>query len=146
MKIRDHSREELSFYSNATTDIEFKFPFGFGELWGIADRTDYDLKAHMNHSSEDLTYFDQELNEKYIPYCIEPSLGVDRLLLSVMCSAYDEEYIKDGDIRTVLRFHPAIAPVKLVYYLYQKKLSDKAMIVYEKLSKNIIVSMMNQEL
>ena len=94
LKIRDHSREELSFYSNATTDIEFKFPFGFGELWGIADRTDYDLKAHMNHSSEDLTYFDQELNEKYIPYCIEPSLGVDRLLLSVMCSAYDEEYIK----------------------------------------------------
>ncbi len=135
LRIRDHSREELSFYSNATTDIEFKFPFGFGELWGIADRTDYDLKAHMNHSSEDLTYFDQELNEKYIPYCIEPSLGVDRLLLSVMCSAYDEECIKDGDIRTVLRFHPAVAPVKIGVLPLSKKLSDKAMIVYEKLSK-----------
>lgn len=135
LRIRDHSKEELSFYSNATTDIEFRFPFGFGELWGIADRTDYDLKAHMNHSSEDLVYFDQELNEKYIPYCIEPSLGVDRLLLSVICSAYDEEEIKDGDIRTVLRFHPAIAPVKIGVLPLSKKLSDKAIRVYEKLSK-----------
>ena len=135
LRIRDHSKEELSFYSNATSDIEFKFPFGFGELWGIADRTDYDLKAHMNHSSEELVYFDQELNEKYIPYCIEPSLGVDRLLLSVLCNAYDEEELKDSDIRTVLRFHPAIAPIKIGVLPLSKKLSDKAVSVYNKLSK-----------
>lgn len=135
LRIRDHSKDELSFYSNATSDIEFKFPFGFGELWGIADRTDYDLKAHMNHSSEELVYFDQELNEKYIPYCIEPSLGVDRLLLSVLCNAYDEEELKDSDIRTVLRFHPAIAPIKIGVLPLSKKLSDKAVSVYNKLSK-----------
>ncbi|BAK81819.1 glycine--tRNA ligase [Candidatus Arthromitus sp. SFB-rat-Yit] len=135
LRIRDHSKEELSFYSNATSDIEFKFPFGFGELWGIADRTDYDLKAHMNHSSEELVYFDQELNEKYIPYCIEPSLGVDRLLLSVLCNAYDEEEIKECDTRIVLRLHPAVAPIKIGVFPLSKKLSDKAMGVYDKLSK-----------
>lgn len=135
IRIRDHSKEELSFYSNATTDIEYKFPFGFGELWGIADRTDYDLKAHMTHSGQDLEYFDQELNEKYIPYCIEPSLGVDRLFLTILCDAYNEEKLADGDIRTVLKLHPFIAPVKIGIFPLSKKLSTKSQEVYEKLSK-----------
>lgn len=135
LRIRDHSQEELSFYSNATSDIEFKFPFGFGELWGIADRTDYDLKAHMNHSGEELVYFDPETSEKYVPYCIEPSLGVERLLLAILCNSYDEEEIKEGDIRTVLRLHPFISPVKVGVLPLSKKLSEKALEVYEKLSK-----------
>ncbi len=135
LRIRDHSQEELSFYSNATSDIEFKFPFGFGELWGIADRTDYDLKAHINHSGEELVYFDPETNEKYVPYCIEPSLGVERLLLAILCNAYDEEEIKEGDTRTVLRLHPFISPVKVGVLPLSKKLSEKALDVYEKLSK-----------
>ena len=112
LKMRDHSKEELSHYSNATTDIEYKFPFGWGELWGIADRTDYDLKQHAEHSKEDLSYFDPTTNEKYVPYCVEPSLGADRITLAFLCEAYDEEEVTEGDIRVVLHFHPAIAPVK----------------------------------
>ena len=111
--LRDHSPEELCFYSKGTTDIEFLFPFGWGELWGIADRTDYDLTQHQNTSGQDMTYFDDEKKEKYIPYVIEPSLGADRVVLAFLCAAYDEEEIGEGDVRTVLHFHPALAPVKI---------------------------------
>ncbi len=135
MRYRDHDAEELSFYSNATTDIEFLFPFGWGELWGIADRTDYDLTQHQNVSKEDMSYFDDEKKEKYIPYVIEPSLGADRVTLAFLCSAYDEEELEGGDVRTVLHFHPAIAPVKAAVLPLSKKLSDQAGKIYEELSK-----------
>ena len=139
MRIRDHSAEELSHYSKATTDIEYMFPFGWGELWGIADRTDFDLKQHQDHSKQDMTYFDQDKNEKYIPYCIEPSLGADRVTLAFLCEAYDEEVVgeKDGkeDIRTVLRFHPAIAPIKAAVLPLSKKLSEPAEKLYINLAK-----------
>lgn len=138
LKMRDHSKEELSHYSNATTDIEFKFPFGWGELWGIADRTDFDLKQHMELSKEDLSYFDPNTNEKYIPYCIEPSLGADRVALAFLCDAYDEEEVAEGDVRTVLRFHPAIAPVKIAVLPLSKKLGDDAYKVYEMLIKKFV--------
>lgn len=134
LRIRDHEAEELSHYSKATTDIEYKFPFGFGELWGIADRTDFDLKQHANHSSQDLSYFDQTTNEKYIPYCIEPSLGADRVTLAFLCEAYDEEEVAEGDIRNVMRFHPALAPVKVGILPLSKKLSEGALKIYENLS------------
>ncbi|HZW97789.1 MAG: glycine--tRNA ligase [Clostridiaceae bacterium] len=133
LRLRNHSSEELSFYSLATTDIEFLYPFGWGELWGIADRTDYDLKQHMEHSRQDLRYFDPITNEKYIPYVIEPSLGVDRLTLAVLCDAYDEEELPDGDIRTVLRFHPALAPVKIAVLPLSAKLKDEAYLLYEQI-------------
>ncbi|MCX7746850.1 MAG: glycine--tRNA ligase [Clostridia bacterium] len=135
LKMRDHSKEELSHYSNATTDIEFKFPFGWGELWGIADRTDFDLKQHMEHSKEDLSYFDPATNEKYVPYCIEPSLGADRVALAFLCDAYEEEELEGGDVRTVLRFHPAIAPIKIAVLPLSKKLRDETYKVYEILAK-----------
>jgi glycyl-tRNA synthetase, dimeric type len=111
-RLREHDEDELSHYSNATTDIEYKFPFGWGELWGIASRTDYDLRQHMEHSNEDFRYHDPETNEKYIPYCIEPSLGLDRMTLAFLTDAYDEEELESGDSRTVLRLHPALAPFK----------------------------------
>lgn len=139
MRIRDHEKEELSHYSKATSDIEFLFPFGWGELWGIADRTDFDLTQHQNTSGEDMSYFDQEANEKYIPYVIEPSLGADRVTLAFLCSAYDEEEVGEGDVRTVLHFHPAIAPVKAAVLPLSKKLSEKATEVYHMLSKNFNV-------
>ncbi|HJC51443.1 MAG TPA: glycine--tRNA ligase [Candidatus Anaerostipes avistercoris] len=135
MRVRDHEQEELSHYSKATSDIEFLFPFGWGELWGIADRTDYDLTQHQNTSGEDLTYFDPEKKERYIPYVIEPSLGADRVTLAFLCSAYDEEVLEGGDTRTVLRFHPAIAPVKIGILPLSKKLSGEALKVYEELVK-----------
>ncbi|HPC99823.1 MAG TPA: glycine--tRNA ligase [Acetivibrio sp.] len=135
LKMRDHSKEELSHYSNATTDIEYKFPFGWGELWGIADRTDFDLKQHAEHSKEDLSYFDPNTNEKYVPYCIEPSLGADRVTLAFLCEAYDEEEVAEGDIRVVLHFHPALAPVKITVLPLSKKLGDDAFKVYEMLTK-----------
>jgi len=135
LKLRDHDAEELSFYSNATTDIEFLFPFGWGELWGIADRTDYDLKQHMEHSKDDLSYFDPTTNVKYVPYCIEPSLGADRVTLAFLCNAYTEEEVTEGDVRTVLHFHPALAPIKVAILPLSKKLGDEAYKVYEKLSK-----------
>ena len=138
IRLRDHSPEELSHYSNGTTDIEFTFPFGWGELWGIADRTNYDLKQHMEHSKEDMTYLDPETNEKYIPYCIEPSLGCDRVALAFLCNAYDEEEIAEGDVRTVLHLHPALAPYKVAVLPLSKKLSEKAEEVYSNLSKKFM--------
>ncbi len=135
LRARDHSPEELCFYSKATTDVEFLFPFGWGELWGIADRTDYDLTQHQNTSGEDMSYFDDESKEKYIPYVIEPSLGADRVTLAFLCSAYDEELMEDGKTRTVLHFHPAIAPVKIGVLPLSKKLNDGALEIYTQLSK-----------
>ncbi len=138
MRLRDHSKEELSHYSTATSDIEFKFPFGWGELWGIANRTNYDLNKHLEYSGEDLSYFDPVTNEKYVPYCIEPSLGADRVALAFLCDAYDEEEIAEGDVRTVLRLHPALAPIKATILPLSKKLGDKAIDVYNILSKHFI--------
>ena len=138
IRLRDHSKEELVFYSKATTDIEFAFPFGWGELWGIADRTDYDLSKHMEHSKQDLRYLDQETNEKFLPYCIEPSLGCDRAALAFLCNSYEEEEIEEGDTRIVLHLHPAIAPFKLAVLPLSKKLSEKAEEIYTKLSKRFM--------
>ena len=135
IRMRDHSPEELSHYSKGTTDIEYKFPFGWGELWGIANRTDYDLKQHMEHSKEDMNYFDPVTNEKYIPYCIEPSVGVDRLVLALLSEAYDEEEVAEGDTRTVLHFHPAVAPIKIAVLPLSKKLGEQARAVYADLAK-----------
>ena len=135
IRLRDHSPEELCFYSKGTTDIEFLFPFGWGELWGIADRTDYDLKQHMEYSKEDFTYLDQETGERYVPYCVEPSLGCDRVALAFLCNAYDEEEIAKGDERTVLHLHPALAPYKVAVLPLSKKLSPKAEEIFDKLSK-----------
>ena len=141
MRLRDHEKEELAFYSKATTDIEFLFPFGWGELWGVADRTDYDLKQHIDHSGKDLTYFDQEANEHYIPYVIEPSLGADRVALAFLCDAYDEEVIdaEKNDTRVVLRLHPYLAPFKAAVLPLSNKLNDKAQAVFQELSKFFMV-------
>ncbi len=135
IKMRDHEKEELSHYSNATTDIEFMFPFGWGELWGIADRTDYDLKQHMEHSGESMEYLDPMTNEKYVPYCVEPSLGADRVALAFLVEAYDEEEVAEGDVRVVMHLHPALAPVKAAVLPLSKKLSEGALKVYEQISK-----------
>ncbi|MDF2883144.1 MAG: glyQS [Clostridiaceae bacterium] len=139
LRFRDHEKEELSFYSNATSDVEYLFPFGWGELWGIADRTDYDLKKHSEHSGEELSYLDPTTHEKYVPYCIEPSLGADRVALAFLVDAYDEEEIAEGDIRTVLHLHPALAPFKAAVLPLTKKLSEKAGEVYALLRKNFNV-------
>ena len=141
MRVRDHSPEELSFYSKATTDIEFLFPFGWGELWGIADRTDYDLTQHQNVSGQDMSYFDDESKEKYIPYVIEPSLGVERLFLALLTEAYDEEVVdaEKNDTRVVMHFHPTLAPVKAAVLPLSKKLGDKAEEIYAELSKHFNV-------
>ncbi len=138
IRLRDHSPEELVFYSKGTTDIEFAFPFGWGELWGIADRTDYDLSRHQEHSKQDLTYLDPETNERFVPYVIEPSLGADRVALAFLCNAYDEEKIDEDDTRVVLHLHPALAPYKVAILPLSKKLSDKALEVYDILSKNFM--------
>ena len=135
IKARDHAAEELSFYSKATTDVEFLFPFGWGELWGIADRTDYDLTQHQNVSKQDMSYFDDEKKTKYVPYVIEPSLGADRMVLAFLCSAYDEEELEGGDTRTVMHFHPAIAPVKVGVLPLSKKLNEGAEKVFTELAK-----------
>ena len=138
MRLRDHDPAELAFYSKGTTDIEYTFPFGWGELWGIADRTDYDLGRHQETSGQDLTYFDDATNEKYLPYVIEPSLGADRVVLAFLCEAYDEENIgteEKPDIRTVLHFHPALAPIKIGVLPLSKKLADPATEVFQQLSK-----------
>ena len=141
LRFRDHSEEELSFYSNATTDIEYKFPFGYGELWGIASRTDYDLTQHEKVSGVSQSYLDPETNEKYIPYVIEPSVGVERLVLTVLCDSYEEETLEDGTTREVMHFHPFIAPYKVaVLPLLKKYHSEKAMDVYKKLSKTFMTS------
>ncbi len=138
LKLRDHEPEELSFYSKATTDFEYLFPFGWGELWGIADRTDYDLTQHQNHSGQSLEYFDPETNEKYIPYVVEPSLGADRVALAFLVEAYDEETIGEGDTRVVMRFHPALAPFKAAVLPLSKKLSEKAGELHTMLSKHFM--------
>ena len=137
LRARDHDPAELAFYSKGTTDLEFLFPFGWGELWGIADRTDYDLTQHQNTSGQDMSYFDDTTNEKYVPYVIEPSLGADRVVLAFLCAAYDEEVLdaEKNDVRTVMRFHPALAPVKIGVLPLSKKLSDPAQKIYEQLSK-----------
>ena len=143
LKLRDHDPEELSHYSNATTDIEYRFPFGWGELWGIASRTDYDLKAHQTTSGQDMSYMDPETNEKYVPYCIEPSVGVERMLLAFLLDAYDEEVLTDSkgkeDVRTVLRLHPALAPYKAAVLPLAKKLAPIAEPIYEELTKHFSV-------
>ena len=139
MRLRDHEKEELSFYSKATTDIEYLFPFGWGELWGIADRTDYDLGRHQEASGKGLDYFDQETGERYVPYVVEPSLGADRVALAFLCEAFDIEKLEDGTERTVLHFHPALAPYKAAVLPLSKKLSDKAMEIYHDLSKHFMV-------
>ena len=138
IRLRDHSPEELSHYSNGTTDIEYAFPFGWGELWGIADRTDFDLKSHMEVSKEDFHYTDPETGEKYVPYCIEPSVGADRVTLAFLCDSYEEETLEDGDTRVVLHLHPAIAPYKVAVLPLSKKLSEKAGEVYETLAKKFM--------
>ena len=142
LRLRDHSAEELCFYSKATTDFEYLFPFGWGELWGVADRTDYDLTQHINTSGKTLDYFDPETNERYVPYVIEPSLGVERLFLTVLVEAYDEENIgteDKPDVRTVMRFHPALAPFKACVLPLSKKLSQQAGEVYDMLAKKFSV-------
>lgn len=139
LKLRDHDKEELCFYSKATTDFEFKFPFGWGELWGVADRTDYDLSQHAKFSGKDMSYQDPVTNEKYIPYVIEPSLGVERLMLAYLCNAYDEETVGENDSRVVMHFHPAIAPFKAAILPLQKNLSEKAKEIYATLSKRFMV-------
>ncbi len=139
LRLRDHEKEELSHYSNATTDFEFLFPFGWGELWGIADRTDFDLSAHMKHSSKSLEYFDQETNERYVPYVIEPSLGADRVLLAFLCDAYDEETDEKGETRVILHLHPALAPYKAAVLPLSKKLAEPAGKVFETLAKQFMV-------
>ena len=139
LRLRDHDPDELCFYSKATTDFEFLFPFGWGELWGVADRTDYDLGQHQQFSGKDMTYFDPETNERYIPYVIEPSLGADRVALAFLVDAYDEETIGEGDTRVVLHLHPALAPYKAAVLPLSKKLSEKALEVYDELSKYFAV-------
>ena len=135
LRLRDHDPEELCFYSKATTDFEFLFPFGWGELWGVADRTDYDLTQHINTSGKDLSYTDPVTNEKYVPYVIEPSLGVERMVLALLCNAYDEEEV-DGETRVVMRFSPAVAPVKVAVLPLQKQLGEKAEAIYFELAKH----------
>ncbi len=141
LRLRDHDPEELSFYSKATTDFEFMFPFGWGELWGIADRTDYDLTQHQNHSGEPMEYFDPETNEKYVPYVVEPSLGADRVTLAFLVEAYDEEIIdaEKNDVRVVMHLHPALAPFKAAVLPLSKKLSEEAGEIYARLSKTFMV-------
>ncbi|MBO5945529.1 MAG: glycine--tRNA ligase [Clostridia bacterium] len=139
LRLRDHDQDELSFYSKATTDFEYLFPFGWGELWGVADRTDYDLGQHQTHSGKDMTYFDAETNEHYVPYVIEPSLGADRVALAFLVEAYDEEELEGGDVRTVLHLHPALAPVKCAVLPLSKKLSERALELYDELAKEFPV-------
>ena len=141
LRFRDHSQEELCFYSNATTDIEYKFPFGWGELWGIASRTDYDLTQHEKFSGVNMSYLDPETNERYIPYVIEPSLGVERLVLTILSNAYHQESLENGEVREVMKFHPYLAPYKVtILPLIKKYHSEKAMEVYKTLSKSFMCS------
>ncbi len=139
IKMREHAKEELSHYSKGTTDIEYRFPFGWGELWGIADRTDFDLLAHATHSGENFEYQDPFTNAKYVPYCIEPSLGADRVALAFLCDAMDEETLEGGDVRAVLRLHPALAPFKAAVLPLSKKLADQATVIYQELAKKFMV-------
>ncbi len=141
LRLRDHSKEELSFYSNATTDIEYKFPFGWGELWGIASRTNYDLSQHQKTSGVSMEYLDPETNEKYIPYVIEPSVGVERLVLMILCNSYEKELLENGDTREVMKFHPFLAPYKVaVLPLVKKYHKEKASEVYKAFAKNFMTT------
>ena len=139
LRLRDHEQAELSHYSKATTDFEFAFPFGWGELWGIADRTDFDLRSHSEHSGQEMKYFDPDTNESYIPYVIEPSLGADRVMLAFLCAAYEEQELEGGDSRVVMHLHPALAPYKCAVLPLSKKLSEEARGVYAELSKTMMV-------
>lgn len=145
LRFRDHTKEELSFYSNATADIEYKFPFGWGELWGIADRTNYDLSRHMEASKEDLTYLDPETNEKYVPYCIEPAVGTDRLMLMFLCDAYDEQKLDENDTRVVLHLHPYLAPIKVAILPLSKNLVNLLLKYMKCYQRNIMLILMKQE-
>lgn len=138
LRQRDHAAEELSFYSKATTDFEYRYPFGWGELWGVADRTDYDLKQHMDNSKEDLSYMDPITNEKYIPYVVEPSVSPNRIFLAILVDAYEEQILPDGDVRNVLHLHPALAPYKVAVLPLSKKLNETAEAVYAQLSKDFM--------
>jgi len=138
LRIREHEKEELSFYSKGTSDIEYQYPWGYDELWGIADRTDYDLSCHQKHSKTSLEYLDSDTNEKYLPYCIEPSLGVDRLFLAILCEAYNEEVVNDSDTRIVMKIHPFLAPYKICVMPLSKQLGDKAKEIYFELSKHFM--------
>jgi glycyl-tRNA synthetase len=140
LRIREHDQAELAFYSVGTSDIEYLFPFGWGEVWGIANRTDYDLKKHMEFSKQDLSYFDQEANEKYVPYVVEPSLGLDRLALMSLADSYTEEKLGEDDSRIVLKLHPAIAPYKVAVLPLSKQLGDKALEVLNILNKHFMVT------
>lgn len=141
LRLRDHEKEKLSHYSNATTDIEYLFPFGWGELWGVASRTDFDLKAHSKASGEELSYFDQESNEHFIPYCVEPAVGVDRIFLTALVDAYDEEIVdaEKDDMRVVLHLHPALAPIKCAVLPLSKKLGEPAEELFRSLQKHFMV-------
>ena len=136
IRLREHAKEELAHYSKGTSDIEYLFPFGWGELWGISDRGDYDLSQHMKHSGQSMEYLDQELNSKYVPYVVEPSLGVDRFILAILCEAYDEEEVKEGDTRVVMHFHPALAPIKICVMPLSKQLSEQTTELYTNLCKH----------
>ncbi|NLG81136.1 MAG: glycine--tRNA ligase, partial [Bacilli bacterium] len=138
LRLREHSPEELSHYSKGTSDIEYLFPFGWGELWGIADRTDFDLTRHSEHSGERLEYLDPVTNERYIPYCIEPSVGVERLFLTIFCDSYEEEVLDNGETREVLHLHPFLAPIKVAVLPLVKKLEDKALEIYDELRKDFM--------
>ena len=140
LRFRDHEKEELAFYSKATTDIEYKFPFGWGEVWGIADRTDYDLKRHMDYSGESLEYLDPDTHEKYVPYCIEPSLGLERMFLMIVCDSYDEETLEDGSVRKVMHLPGFLAPYKAAILPLSKQLNEKAKKVFDDLIPYINVS------
>ena len=139
LRLREHEKEELAFYSKGTCDVEYLFPFGWGELLGVADRTDYDLKQHQEHSKTSMEYLDQETNERYVPYCVEPSMGVDRLLLTIMCDAYNEEEVKEGDTRVVMKLHPFLAPYKACILPLSKQLKDGALKIYSDLAKYFMV-------
>lgn len=139
IRFRDHNQDELSFYSKATSDIEYKYPFGWGELWGIADRSDHDLKQHIEHSNKNLDYLDPETNQKYVPYVIEPSVGADRLFLAILCDCYNEEILENGDTRVVMKLHPSVAPYKVAVLPLTKKLNEKATEVYQLLAKHFMV-------
>lgn len=136
IRLREHAKEELAHYSKGTSDIEYLFPFGWGELWGISDRGDYDLSQHMKHSGQSMEYLDQELNSKYVPYVVEPSLGVDRFILAILCEAYDEEEVKEGDTRVVMHFHPALAPIKICVMPLSKQLTEQTTELYTNLCKH----------
>ena len=139
LRFREHAKQELAFYSKGTSDIEYLFPFGWGELWGIADRTDYDLRCHQELSGESLEYQDPQTQQKYLPYCVEPAVGVERLMLAFLCDGYEEQQLNEKDSRIVLHLHPALAPVKACVLPLSKQLSDKAMPIWETLSKQFSV-------